>query len=329
MSRFIKGKDGKFAGSIGDGRNLVPTAADLPSPPAPPQQDAPSTDATAVYQAYDAHRDEYILTEQDSAALSAIMYVRRDPENGAAELEAACLPTESLRHDVTGWYLDSGTSAPIRVNDLIALDGPSYAASLVSAAAHRGQTDKLGVPYGLHPFGVARILETLDEFDALSSQQRAEAKAAAYLHDVLEDTPITREDLADMGFSPSIIDTVEAVTARDGESKDAYYARVIEQGPLAVAVKLADLGHNNLPARRACLPGAPGNPVPDGGVDQYVKLGKKYAKAYAVLGSTVPEHLREFVAPAETAPVDHGSASLGGRPPLPEWRRSDNPHHRL
>ncbi len=184
----------------------------------------------------------------------------------------------------------SGDGAPRNASNL----SPVSRAFLFSKDAHRGQVDKLGVPYYLHPRGVADCLEHIPEYHALTAEQKEDAKVAAYLHDVLEDTTYTRYDLQALGFRDGAIDAIEAVTAPKRMPKDQYYERVKTAGPVAVAVKLADLSHNNLQSRRAQLPGAPGKPVPAGGQDQFTRLGKKYAKAYKALGSDVPDHLKPF-----------------------------------
>lgn len=167
-------------------------------------------------------------------------------------------------------------------------------AYFVSFHAHKGQRDKSGLPYFLHPKGVAEILVTLPEYGELTPQQKKDAKTAAYLHDILEDTSITTQDLLDMKFRPEVVDVVRALTAPEGMPKEDYYNQVKKAGPIAVAVKLADLGHNNLPARRAQLSGSPNNPVQPGEPDHYTRLGKKYAKAYKALGADIPAHLVQF-----------------------------------
>ena len=99
-------------------------------------------------------------------------------------------------------------------------------------AAHQGQKDKAGQAYILHPMHVAEQMETDAE------------KAVAYLHDVVEDTGVTLEDLRSMGFSDEIVDAVEAITRQDGESYDQYLQRVACNA-IARRVKLADLRHNS------------------------------------------------------------------------------------
>lgn len=105
-------------------------------------------------------------------------------------------------------------------------------AEAIARRAHAGQADKAGVPYIGHPAWVAARMQGRD------------AKAAAWLHDVLEDTEVTAEDLAVAGIPANVVDAVLALTRRSGESYEAYLARVAEN-PLAVQVKLADLEHNS------------------------------------------------------------------------------------
>jgi len=213
------------------------------------------------------------VEDLDRAAAACIVHVQRNPRSGAQELETLAGP------DLDG----APDSLP-----------PVDRAWAVSKAAHRGQRDRSGVPYVLHPQGVAAYLDSLEEYQALTEQEKEDAKAAAYLHDVLEDTAYTRDDLEALGFRREVLDAVDALTAPRGMPRDQYYERVKAAGRVAVAVKLADLGHNNLPARRAQLPGAPGHPVGPGQADQFTRLGKKYAKAYRAFGATVPDHLQPF-----------------------------------
>lgn len=101
----------------------------------------------------------------------------------------------------------------------------------IACDAHEGQFDKGGASYIEHPTAVANMLITEDE------------KTVAYLHDVVEDTPITLVDLKTEGFSEVVIAAVDSVTKRAGETYDNYLARLCEN-PLAVKVKIADMKHN-------------------------------------------------------------------------------------
>ena len=102
----------------------------------------------------------------------------------------------------------------------------------LAKAAHKGQKDKAGNDYILHPIYVAGQMETDAE------------KSVAYLHDVVEDTDVTFKHLRGMGFSDEIVEAVEAITKRKGELYDEYIKRV-SCNPLARKVKLADMKHNS------------------------------------------------------------------------------------
>ena len=117
------------------------------------------------------------------------------------------------------------------------------AAERVASEAHAGQTDKAGRPYLDHPRRVAaRVQATTNNPDAI---------AAAWLHDVIEDTPVTLDQLGELGSNASVIDAVAALTRRHGEG-DAYYRRVADND-VARAVKQADLWDNTDPDRLRLL----------------------------------------------------------------------------
>lgn len=102
----------------------------------------------------------------------------------------------------------------------------------LAADAHAGQADKGGNPYINHPVAVAEALATED------------TQVVALLHDVVEDTPVSLQNLREQGFSERVVKAVDCLTKRDGEPLEAYLERV-KQDPLAVTVKLADLTHNS------------------------------------------------------------------------------------
>lgn len=102
----------------------------------------------------------------------------------------------------------------------------------LAAAAHAGQVDKGGVPYILHPLRVMLRLQSSDE------------QIAGVLHDVIEDTSVTTEQLRQEGFSVTVLEALDALTKREGESRlDA--ARRAARHPIARAVKLADNAENS------------------------------------------------------------------------------------
>lgn len=103
----------------------------------------------------------------------------------------------------------------------------------LAAQAHEGQVDKAGAPYILHPLRMMLSVDT------------PEARVAAVLHDVVEDTPVSLEELRAEGFSEAVIGAVEALTKRP-EEEDDYdaFIRRVAPNPLARQVKLADLRDN-------------------------------------------------------------------------------------
>lgn len=103
-------------------------------------------------------------------------------------------------------------------------------AALVSRLAHRGQVDDGGIPYFEHPRQVANMLS-----DPV-------LKAIAYLHDVLEDTAVSKEDLFE-AFPRQVAETVVLLTHRPEEPYEAYIRRIAAD-PVARKVKIADLTHN-------------------------------------------------------------------------------------
>ncbi len=113
--------------------------------------------------------------------------------------------------------------------------------------AHAGQTDRAGEPYYLHPIAVMRRLPAgVDD----------EVRLAALLHDVLEDTPYTREQLSALGYSERTLDAVEWVTQKPGDPRSypEKIAALIAGGNRdALQVKLADMSENADPERLAKL----------------------------------------------------------------------------
>lgn len=102
----------------------------------------------------------------------------------------------------------------------------------IAKKAHLGQVDKAGEDYIKHPEKVASFVKTDEE------------KAVAYLHDVIEDTELTLEDLCEYDFSKEVIEAVDIITKKRGEDYQSYLNSV-KKNKLARAVKLADLRHNS------------------------------------------------------------------------------------
>lgn len=100
----------------------------------------------------------------------------------------------------------------------------------IAYAAHHGQVDTSGQPYIFHPMHLAEQMK--DEVTT----------CVALLHDVVEDTPVTLEELA-REFPKEVVDAVRLLTHGEG-AEYLDYVRAIKQNPNARAVKLADLAHN-------------------------------------------------------------------------------------
>jgi guanosine-3',5'-bis(diphosphate) 3'-pyrophosphohydrolase len=130
--------------------------------------------------------------------------------------------------------------------------------------AHEGQTDKIGEPYILHPLRVMMDCNSMVE------------KLVAILHDTVEDTDATLDDIRALfvnnrTFADTVVDAVDAITKKKGQSYDDYLA-VVKQNPIALSVKLADIRDNMSPVRQYRLP-----------MEKQIALKAKYLKALAVL----------------------------------------------
>ena len=105
-------------------------------------------------------------------------------------------------------------------------------AMLICYRAHHGQYDRTGLPYVFHPYHLAEQME--DEYSTV----------AALLHDVVEDTDITFEELEGEGFPDEVMTAVRLLT-HSPEVPYYDYVRGVIGNPIAEAVKLADLRHNS------------------------------------------------------------------------------------
>lgn len=131
-------------------------------------------------------------------------------------------------------------------------------AILLATKHHDGQVDKSNQPYILHPLFVMNAVKDIKE------------KIVAVLHDIIEDTEVTEEDLIIHGFDFDIVQAVVAMTKVKGETYHEYLNRV-KCNELATTVKLADLTHN-MDLRR----------IPNPTTKDYQRL-EKYKKAYQFL----------------------------------------------
>lgn len=131
-------------------------------------------------------------------------------------------------------------------------------AILLAAQVHHGQTDRAGAPYILHPLRVMFRMETEAQ------------RTAAVLHDVVEDSATTLDDLRRMGYSEQIVQAVDCLSRREGED---YMDLIRRAGsdPVARRVKLADLEDNMDIRRYAALD------------DKSIERLKRYHRAWMYL----------------------------------------------
>ncbi|TYP72376.1 GTP pyrophosphokinase [Paenibacillus methanolicus] len=101
----------------------------------------------------------------------------------------------------------------------------------IALKAHRGQTDKGGLPYILHPLAVMNRVTTLEE------------KIVAVLHDVVEDTCITLDVLRQEGLEEELISAISNLTKREGENYTEFIERA-KNNPISRNVKIADIEEN-------------------------------------------------------------------------------------
>lgn len=124
----------------------------------------------------------------------------------------------------------------------------------IAANAHKGQVDKAGQPYILHPLRV--MFMRMDETERI----------CAVLHDVIEDSDITIDYLRKEGFSEEVLGAIDALTKREYENYNDFIGRVIGN-KIACKVKLADLSDNMDLSR-----------IPNPTQDDYLRI-EKYRKA--------------------------------------------------
>ena len=125
--------------------------------------------------------------------------------------------------------------------------------------AHKDQIDKSGLPYVFHPFHLAE--QMIDE----------DATVVALLHDVVEDTEYTIEDLKNMGFNQKVIEAISLMT-HDEKIPYEEYVLKLKENSIARTVKIADLKHNSDLTRLNSV------------TEKDLKRAEKYKKAIKILG---------------------------------------------
>ncbi|MGO1049398.1 HD domain-containing protein [Crossiella sp. CA198] len=129
----------------------------------------------------------------------------------------------------------------------------------IATRAHEGQVDKAGLPYIRHPLRV---------MDSVTGEW---PKMAAVLHDVIEDTEVTADDLRAAGCPERVVVAVLALSKQPGEPMESYLRRAAAD-EIAIVVKHADIADNSGPDRMGRLDPATQD-----------RLRAKYAKALSLL----------------------------------------------
>ena len=101
----------------------------------------------------------------------------------------------------------------------------------IAVEAHKGQKDKAGNPYILHPLRLMFQMQTDNE------------RMAAVLHDVVEDSDWTLDDLRKENFDNEVIDAVNLLTRDDNDSYEEFVQKAASN-PISKAVKIADITDN-------------------------------------------------------------------------------------
>jgi (p)ppGpp synthase/HD superfamily hydrolase len=142
--------------------------------------------------------------------------------------------------------------------------GEVESAESIATRVHEFQTDKAGKAYIDHPRRVVANLVSHPDFVELSRSEQSAATAAAWLHDVVEDSGtnghphVSLDDLSKADISPLAIRIIERMTRPEDKASDvqnAYYV-AIANDPLAQLCKWSDIADNLNEQRLAALPEA-------------------------------------------------------------------------
>jgi (p)ppGpp synthase/HD superfamily hydrolase len=131
-------------------------------------------------------------------------------------------------------------------------------AIILAAKSHRGQRDKAGISYVLHPLRL------------MLKQENPEAMITAVLHDIVEDTDVSMQNLVEIGYPANVIQALTLLT-HDKSIPYMEYIHAIAQNDLATQVKLTDL-QDNMDISR----------IPEPSEKDYARLDK-YSRAYKYL----------------------------------------------
>lgn len=165
---------------------------------------------------------------------------------------------EQMVNDAFKHLLDSYINSPHRRKVDIITKAFNFACH-----AHRGVRRLSGEPYIMHPLAVAQIA-------CVEMGLGSTSICAALLHDVVEDTDVSFEQLEEMGFPKEAVDAIRLMTHEESVPYEDY-VRVIKTNPVAAKVKLADLRHNSDATRLSVM------------TEKDIRRAEKYRNAMAIL----------------------------------------------
>ena len=185
-----------------------------------------------------------------------------DQETGAFKMnnweDMYCLQKEGVVP--SGCEKDLTVDLSLKINNLVVW---TKNAEELARERHKGMVDKAGNDY--FTSHISRVVDLVRNLFGSGY-----LPIIAYLHDIMEDTETDREELLRM-FPAEVVDAVDALTRKGGESYPEYISR-IKTNPLAIKVKICDLANNMDPNRLKLLTS-----------DERRKLERKYAMAFAEL----------------------------------------------
>lgn len=134
---------------------------------------------------------------------------------------------------------------------------------ILAVTAHAGQTDKIGLPYILHPLRVMNAVKNLGE----------DAMCAAVLHDVLEDTELKFKDILILGENIASTVLILSRIKSDGITYKEFIEKIRDSNnKIAMAIKIVDLKDNL--SRISCLP------------ESERTIANRYIRALKILGES-------------------------------------------
>ncbi|WP_235825146.1 hypothetical protein [Agromyces badenianii] len=266
--RPVLGRDPLAEAAAAEPEPEMTTAAALEPPDGTEAEDEEA-------EAEDEEDDDDETTEEYHAVMGSSRFEQVEPEASVMPTNVTPMPValsavaHASTHPAAHTHVPAHAAPPARAAAL-APDSTraADAAAQVSLAkgiafvAHRGQVDRVGAEYIDHPGRVA------ERFDPLTDSVSA---AAGWLHDVLEDTSVTVQELLEAGVLPEIVEVVQLLTRTPDVADNEYFAR-IRRHPVARGVKIADIDDNSAPWRVRRL-----------GYEEQVRLAEKYRHAREAL----------------------------------------------